>query len=415
MTDVIVLGAGMAGVGAALALQARGHDVVILDRQPQFAGETSYGNAGIIQAEAVEPYAMPTDVPSLIAIALKRTNDVEWSFEAVSSEVKNLFSYFRYSQPKALHRIAATYSVLIRRSREDHAPYIADAGAEDLIRKDGFHQAYRDEAKLAVATAKAERVSREYGVGYAALGADGLMAAEPALKPGYAGAIHWTDSWCCSSPGDLTRAYGELFLKRGGRLVDGDAETLAKAGAGWRVDTADGPLEARDVVVCLGAWSPKLLKRFGYKIPMIEKRGYHQHFQNNPLDKPLMDASVGAVFVPMKLGMRITTGAELTAMTATQNLRQLGEAEAGARKVLDFGGPVENRPWHGTRPCMPDMLPVVGKAPKHDGLWFDFGHGHQGFTLGPTTGAILAEMMDGGGMAGAQGPVLKALSPSRFS
>ncbi|ORE97341.1 FAD-dependent oxidoreductase [Aurantimonas sp. 22II-16-19i] len=410
MTDVIVLGAGMAGVGAALALQAEGRTVVVVDRQPKFAGETSYGNAGIIQSEAVEPYAMPTDVPSLIAIALKRTNDVEWNVESVLGELRSLFGYFRHSQPRRLQAITRTYGTLIRRSREDHAPYIEAAGAGDLIRRDGFHQAYRDAAKLASAVKKAERVNEAFGVGFTALDAAGLMAAEPALKPGFAGAIHWTDSWCCSSPGELTQAYGELFLKRGGRLLDGDAETLAKDGAGWRVETADGPITARDVVVCLGAWSPKLLKRFGYKIPMVRKRGYHQHFRNNPLDKPLMDASVGAVFVPMKAGMRITTGAELTAMTATQNLRQLAEAEAGARKVLDFGGPVENRPWHGTRPCMPDMLPVVGKAPRHDGLWFDFGHGHQGFTLGPTTGMLLAGLM-----AGRADPVMAALSPQRLS
>lgn len=410
MTDVIVLGAGMAGVGAALALQAEGRTVVVVDRQPKFAGETSYGNAGIIQSEAVEPYAMPTDVPSLIAIALKRTNDVEWNVESVLGELRSLFGYFRHSQPGRLQAITRTYGALIRRSREDHAPYIDAAGADDLIRRDGFHQAYRDAAKLAAAVKKAERVNEAFGVGFTALDAAGLMGAEPALKPGFAGAIHWTDSWCCSSPGELTQAYGELFLKRGGRLLDGDAETLAKDGAGWRVDTADGPITARDVVVCLGAWSPKLLKRFGYQIPMVRKRGYHQHFRNNPLDKPLMDASVGAVFVPMEAGMRITTGAELTAMTATQNLRQLAEAEAGARKVLDFGGPVENRPWHGTRPCMPDMLPVVGKAPRHDGLWFDFGHGHQGFTLGPTTGALLAGLM-----AGRADPVMEALSPARLS
>jgi len=44
---------------------------------------------------------------------------------------------------------------------------------------------------------------------------------------------------------------------------------------------------------------------------------------------------------------------------------------------------------------MPDMLPVIGQAPKHRGLWMNFGHGHQGFTLGPTTGRLLAEMMSG--------------------
>jgi D-amino-acid dehydrogenase len=49
----------------------------------------------------------------------------------------------------------------------------------------------------------------------------------------------------------------------------------------------------------------------------------------------------------------------------------------------------------GARPCLPDMLPVIGKAPRHRGLWFDFGHQHHGLTLGPATGRLLAEMMTG--------------------
>jgi D-amino-acid dehydrogenase len=49
----------------------------------------------------------------------------------------------------------------------------------------------------------------------------------------------------------------------------------------------------------------------------------------------------------------------------------------------------------GARPCLPDMLPVIGRAPRHPGLWFDFGHQHHGLTLGPATGRLLAEMMTG--------------------
>jgi D-amino-acid dehydrogenase len=41
------------------------------------------------------------------------------------------------------------------------------------------------------------------------------------------------------------------------------------------------------------------------------------------------------------------------------------------------------------------MLPVMGPAPRHAGLWFNFGHAHQGFTLGPTAGRLLAAMMGG--------------------
>ncbi|WP_290690811.1 NAD(P)/FAD-dependent oxidoreductase, partial [Haematobacter sp. UBA3484] len=63
--------------------------------------------------------------------------------------------------------------------------------------------------------------------------------------------------------------------------------------------------------------------------------------------------------------------------------------------LFDLGDPVETTPWSGTRPCMPGMLPLVGAAPNHKGLWFNFGHGHQGFTLGPTTALLLAEQMSG--------------------
>ncbi|WP_370130602.1 NAD(P)/FAD-dependent oxidoreductase [Bradyrhizobium yuanmingense] len=89
----------------------------------------------------------------------------------------------------------------------------------------------------------------------------------------------------------------------------------------------------------------------------------------------------------------MTTGAELAKPDGKPDIAQLVHAEQAARKLMDLGRPVELEPWHGTRPCMPDMLPVIGRAPRHSSLWLHFGHGHQGFTLGPATGRLLAELM----------------------
>jgi D-amino-acid dehydrogenase len=47
----------------------------------------------------------------------------------------------------------------------------------------------------------------------------------------------------------------------------------------------------------------------------------------------------------------------------------------------------------GSRPCTPDMMPVIGPAPRHRGLWFAFGHAHHGLTLGPVTGRLVAELI----------------------
>ena len=80
---------------------------------------------------------------------------------------------------------------------------------------------------------------------------------------------------------------------------------------------------------------------------------------------------------------------------APPNFGQVERALPKAHKLFPLGEPVEAKPWMGARPCLPDMLPVIGRAPRHPGLWFDFGHQHHGFTLGPATGRLLAEMMTG--------------------
>ncbi|MGK9236729.1 FAD-binding oxidoreductase [Inquilinus limosus] len=393
MRSAIVLGAGMVGVSAALHLRRRGWDVALVDRlEPGRA--TSYGNAGIIQSEAVEPYPMPRDWASIVAIAAGRTNDVHLHWRSLPRHAPALLRYWRHSAPARHRRISAAYARLIAQAAPAHEEFMQDADVAGLVRRDGFRILYRDAAAMAAAVAEAERLRSEYGVAFEVLTPARLAAAEPALRDAGAGAIHWLDPWTVRDPGALVSAYADLFRRGGERFVNGAAESLAPArSGGWRVDTAEGPVEAEHAVVALGPWSPALLRRFGYAFPMVLKRGYHRHYPGAALDLPLLDSAHGYVMAPMARGLRITTGAELAAPGAPLTPVQLARAERAARTLLDFGPGVEAEPWAGLRPCMPDMLPVVGPAPRHPGLWLDFGHGHQGFTLGPATGRLLAEMM----------------------
>ncbi|MBP0438924.1 NAD(P)/FAD-dependent oxidoreductase [Tianweitania sediminis] len=395
MSDCIVLGAGMVGVSTALALQARGKQVVLIDRRNP-GQETSYGNAGIIQSEAVEPYAFPRDLASIVSIALKRGNDVNWNLAAMPLWARPVWHYFRHSAAKRYKTISSTYSQLISRAIGDHAPWIEASGSGNLIAKNGFRQVFRSPRRFEQGLRTAERLHAEFGVGMRIEDASALRAAEPHLKRDLQGAVHWTQPWTCASPGTLTANYARLFEAQGGGWRSGDAETLRESGSGWTIETADGPLEAPDVVIALGPWTPKLLQRFGYDVPMLFERGYHRHFTGGTQPTvPIMDVENAAIIAPMLDGSRILTGAELTRFDAMPALRQLKRAEQGISELFDLGTPVEGEPWMGNRPCMPDMLPVVGPAPRHKGLWLNFGHGHQGFTLGPTTAALLADAMTG--------------------
>lgn len=395
MRSAIVLGAGMAGMGAALHLQRRGWSVAVVDRQaPGLA--TSYGNAGLIQSEAVEPFAMPRDLATVAAIATGRSNHVRYDRRALLHHLGPLVRYWWHSAPGRHAAISRAYATLVAHAIPEHAALIAEAGAEHLVRREGYRVLHRAARDMDRAVKDAERLAACYGVRSRAMSPAELGAAEPALARTGAGAIHWRDPWAIRDPGGLVTAYAELFRQRGGTVRSGEAESLTRTATGWSVRTADGPVEAEAAVVALGPWSPELLRPLGYRFPMVRKRGYHRHWRSAAtLSAPIFDAAHGYVMAPMAQGLRITTGAELAKPDADHSPVQLERAEAAARELLDLGAPLENRPWLGTRPCMPDMLPVIGEAPHHRGLWLHFGHGHQGFTLGPATGRLLAEMMSG--------------------
>jgi D-amino-acid dehydrogenase len=393
--SAIVLGAGMIGVASALHLQRRGWSVVIVDRKEP-GQETSYGNTGIIQSEIVRPFAMPHDVASLVEIAAGLTNDVHYRLRWLPRHLGPLARYWWHSAPHRHARISAAYAKIIRPAVAAHEEFIAAAGAGDLVRREGYRHLHREPAAFARAIAEAEELHREYGVAFRALDADELARAEPGLLMRAAGAIHWLEPWTCLDPGGLVAAYARLFQSRGGTISCGDATTLAETQAGWSVATSTGRIDADCVLVSLGPWSPDLLRRFGLRFSLVRKRGYHRHYRGNSgLRVPLVDKANGYGMAPMARGLRITTGAEFTGPNAPPTPVQLQRAETAARELVALGEPVETDPWFGTRPCMPDMLPVIGCAHQHRGLWMNFGHGHQGFTLGPITGRLVAELMSG--------------------
>src|SRR5690606_10475326 len=272
MAGCIVVGAGMVGVGTALALQERGRSVLLVDRKVP-GTETSYGNAGIIQTEAVRPYALPRAPLELLNAALGANNQVAWRLRDMPGQIGPLWRYWHNSEA-GRHRTASQfYARMIRRATDDHAPLIEASGAENLIRRTGLRELHRSARSFELSARDAELKMREFGVASVIEDSKVVSAAEPGLKTGLAGAIHWTDPWSCADPGALVQAYADLCVRRGGIFVHGDAHSLRQDGSGWQVDTADGKHTARQVVLALGPWSPEILRTFGYKIPLVIKRG----------------------------------------------------------------------------------------------------------------------------------------------
>jgi D-amino-acid dehydrogenase len=135
----------------------------------------------------------------------------------------------------------------------------------------------------------------------------------------------------------------------------------------------------------------------GYAMPLAVKRGYHRHFKpigRAMLTRPVVDAENGFLITPMEAGIRLTTGIEFADRDAPPTPVQIDRDLPLARQIFPLGEPV-GEIWMGRRPSFPDALPVICAAERHKGLWFDFGHGHLGFTLGPPSGRLLADLITG--------------------
>ena len=223
--DVLVLGAGMVGVGAALHLQQRGRDVILVDRHEWAGEETSFGNAGMIECASVFPYMFPRDFAQILRHALNQAPAVRYSFADLPSFLPWLVRYYLASTPDRALRGALAVMPLIRRSLIEHETLMAEAGALELLRRCGWTKMYRNDATLAHALRDFER-AKQYGVQGEILDNKAIIQREPHLSGEFAGAIHFSEPGFVLDPGGLAKAYAALFQRNGGRFVVADAQTL---------------------------------------------------------------------------------------------------------------------------------------------------------------------------------------------
>ena len=395
-TDIIVLGAGIVGTSVALHLAKRGLSVALIDRAG-VGEQTSFGNAGIVEGNTIFPPAFPADPAALLRIALKRAGEANYHLSFLPQALPWLLAFRAASRPARLVENARLIRPLYAHAVAEHEVLMADSGATHFLRKTGWLKIYRSERSFAGLRNEFD-LAAQFGLPLQALDTAGAQALEPALKPVFAHAVFWPQAASVSNPLGVTRAYAARFTALGGITLSGDARSLHRAGQGWRVETDEGGVDAREVVVALGPWARELLDPLGLKLPLLVKRGYHRHFHaqgNAGLSRPVLDADAGYLITSMEMGLRITTGAEIAARDARPTPRQFDRIMPKVRELFPLGERADDKTWLGSRPCFPDSRPVIGRAPGLNGLWLAIGHAHWGLTLGPATGRMIAEMMTG--------------------
>ena len=101
------------------------------------------------------------------------------------------------------------------------------------------------------------------------------------------------------------------------------------------------------------------------------------------------------VATPLAPGLRIGGAAEFAGLEAPPNYARCDALLSLAARYLPGLRADGGTQWMGHRPTTPDSLPVIGRSPRRRDVFYAFGHGHTGLTLGPTTGRLIAGLVAG--------------------
>ncbi|QMU95917.1 FAD-binding oxidoreductase [Microbacterium esteraromaticum] len=395
--DVIIVGAGIVGVTAAYDLAAEGHSVRLIDKGPVSDLQSSR-NWGFIRRQGCDISEMP-----LAAMSSKIWDDIRDDIGASSTVVKSGLVYLSPDQENL-----DKYRGWMRETRADQA-----FGTELLSPED-------------------------------------VRSLLPSLTGEWAGGL-MTPTDGHADPGVATREIAAAAARRGVTIETGVTVTGIRVSAGrvTGVDTTAGPRHAARVIVAAGAWSGRLTRPLGVKIPVrwirataartnpvahvtdlavhVPSVGFSQTSDGSVIfgsaawsDYDLAIDTLGdlRLFLPnffrnrkmiqlhlnevafQDLGRRLT-GA--TRGAALFDWRRMDDPPANRRKiemahrnlmslVPEWRGSRIARMWGGTVDVTPDALPVISAVPRIEGLILATGLSSHGFGIGPGVAKVAAEL-----------------------
>ena len=413
--DILVAGGGAVGLACALALIDAGRHVRVIEATHVGAG-ASHGNCGTITPSHAPPLAAPGMVQTALRWMLQpdaplyirpRFDPRLWQW---------LLRFAGRCNARDWEASARAKSRLLNDSRTRLDDWVRDYALDCEFVPSGEDYVCRDPRRLAHELAQVPFLL-ELGVPVEVFDGPAYEAAEPALKPGVAGAIRFTGD-AALRPDRYVDELARAVRERGGEILEGCAlQGIEPARDGLLVHTSTGRMQATEVVCALGAWTPQLAGAIG----MPSLRGLMQPGKGYSItydaparvpSRPLMLRERAVCVTAWASGYRLGSTMEFSGFDDTLNARRLAALERGAAEYLhEPVGPVVRERWCGWRPMACDDIPIIGRVPGRDRLWLATGHGMMGIGMSTGTGQLIADLVTGRAPALDPAP----FSPGRFA
>ncbi|WMY11008.1 NAD(P)/FAD-dependent oxidoreductase [Paraburkholderia phenoliruptrix] len=398
--DAIVVGAGVIGVTAALALQERGLKVMLLDGQTVAQGCSSV-NAGVIYQGAF-PFSTYYRIPDLPAAFFSATAPAALDWRSAPSLLSWGVQYAKATRSDMVWHGTDLLHELCRNSLHAFGQLLGPDLPE--LNASGYLAVHLSDHELDRAK-RLNSIRKSLGAAARMVSNADLVALEPAMcglttRHHAVGASFLEGSVHVADPASFLSGLLEVFAQRSGIVrVDKVLGIESKGARGAIVRCGTENFSPRAVVLATGAGSNKLLADCNHRVPLLAEKGYELELdvERGFITRPVALPSFGLLLTPSQLGARISGLSHFglpgfrarpgLLLSALQRLREI-------MPVLRPRSGFEVR--SGERPATPDSLPIVERVPGHPCVFVSTGHGHLGFTLSAISSSILADMVTDG-------------------
>jgi D-amino-acid dehydrogenase len=397
---VAILGGGVIGITSAWYLAEAGHEVVVIDRQPGPALETSFANAGEISPGYASPWAAP-------GIPMKA---LHWLFMEHAPLILRPYpdmAMLRWLMAMLRNCTAERYAINKRRmvrlaefSRDRLIELRTATGIRYDERQRGTLQLFRENKQLD-GVAKDLAVLEADGVPFELLDAAGCLAAEPGLAGAEvvpAGGLRLPndETGDCfkftNALADLARARGVVFLSSCGILG-----LSTEMGRIAHVVTERGVVAADAFLVALGSYSPQMVAPLGLRVPVYPVKGYSITVpiideMRAPVSS-LLDESYKVAITRLGDHIRVGGMAEISGFRSDLPVKRRATLEHSVSSLFPGAGDMNAASfWCGLRPMTPDSTPIIG-ATAIPNLYLNTGHGTLGWTMACGSGHVIADII----------------------
>lgn len=410
--QIAVVGAGIIGCAIAWALCCEGRRVLLIDRSEPATAGASYGNAGHIATEQVQP------LPSLRLLGTfwRELDAFGGPLDIPLRRLGTLAPWIMGFAAAAFRQGAHTphLAALVTGAADALEKLLAGIGRPELLRRAGHYAVWLGPGAQQKAAAEMRSMAR-LAVPIQPAPLDLVQkVARAAGSPGGAG-VWYPGTAHVRDPAEVARALAAAALQHGARYLRAEVRDIRPRGARIEIQTDTDRLSVASAVICAGAWSGPLLAPFGVRAPLAAERGYHIELPRHTpfVDAPLVHAEQRIIVTPMGVHpaarLRATSYLELAGLAAPPDPRKPARMRARLR-ALGYDCPPEGPAWMGPRPTLPDYLPGIGRARAFPNLLYAVGHQHLGLTLAAPTAELIAALA-----AGRASPVdIAALDLARF-